>query len=84
MMAILLKNKDLADNHTFTDLLNSIRPYVSVPADLEEDILSCEQVQSICNLYEYHREPPSQQVVDKLEKAATRIYSLAEQVCMAL
>ena len=80
-MAILLYHNDLADNHTFSDLLKGIAEYVTVPSELNNEILALEQVQSICNLYEYHREKPSEVVVQRLLNAAVQIAGYAEKTC---
>ena len=80
-MAVLLYHNDLADNHTFSDLLRSIAPYVQVPGELCDELLALEQVQSICNLYEYHREKPSEEVAERLRNVATRLCEYAGQAC---
>ena len=77
-MAILMRFNDLADNHTFSDLLDSVKRHVAIPEDLAGEILALEQVQSICNLYEYHRRPPSDLEVNRLLAAAERICDTAE------
>jgi len=80
-MALLMFNHDLADNHTFADLVHAISKYVTLEPALRDEILALEEVQSICNLYEYHRELPSDSVVVRLTDVATRIFALATQVC---
>ena len=80
-MAILLYHNDLADNHTFVDLLRSIAPYVQVPGEVHDELAALEQVQSICNLYEYHREKPSEEVVQRLLAVAVQLSRYAEQTC---
>ena len=78
-MAILLRHNDLADNHTFSDLVTSIKRHITLPDGLEEEILALEQVQSICNLYEYHREIPSDPVVSRLRRVAELLCETAEK-----
>ena len=80
-MAILLYHNDLADNHTFVDLLRSIAPYVQVPGEVHDELVALEQVQSICNLYEYHREKPAEEVVNRLLAVAVQLFRYAEQTC---
>ncbi len=51
-MAFLVSNKDLADNHTFTDLINSyerIRPF---PEELGLRLKKLELLQNLCPLAE--------------------------------
>lgn len=81
MMAILLYNHDMADNHTFTDLLNSVVRHVEIPPVIANEIAALEQVQSICNVYEYHREIPSDIVVARLASVALYIKDLATGIC---
>lgn len=81
MMAILLYNHDMADNHTFTDLLNSVVRHVEIPQVIADEIAALEQVQSICNVYEYHREIPSEIVVARLASVALFIQDLASRIC---
>jgi HEPN domain-containing protein len=77
-MAILMLYGDLADNHTFSDLLFSLKRHITIPDELSREILALEQVQSICNLYEYHRELPSDEVVQRLQLVAAQIQRMAE------
>lgn len=80
-MAILMYHNDLADNHTFSDLLRGIASFVSVPSELSNELLALEQVQSICNIYEYHREKPSEEVVQRLLNAAIQLVDYADTSC---
>ena len=80
-MAILLYHNDLADNHTFVDLLRAIAPYVQVPGEVQDELVALEQVQSICNLYEYHREKPSDEVVERLRSVAHQLCEYAGDAC---
>ena len=80
-MAILLYHNDLADNHTFIDLLRSIAPYVQISGEIHDELAALEQVQSICNLYEYHREKPSEEVVERLRNVAVLLNGHAKETC---
>jgi hypothetical protein len=81
MMAIVVQNNDLADNHTFTDLIAAVERHVALPEDLKSELLELEQVQSICSVFEYHREEPSAEVVERLRCATERIGGIAEEIC---
>ena len=81
MMAILVQKKDLADNHTFTDLIDSVERHVSLPEDLKSELLALEQVQSICSVFDYYREKPTDDVVERLKLATERIGIVAEDIC---
>lgn len=81
MMAILMYHNDMADNHTFADLVHSVSRHITITPLLCDEIVALEQVQSICNLYEYHRELPSDSVVARLTDVAVQIFALASEVC---
>jgi len=82
-MAILLFKGDLADNHTFSDLIIGVEKYVPLPQDLKETILNLEKTQTICSLYEYHREIPDDNEIAQFKNAAQEVFTLAHQVCSA-
>ncbi len=81
MMAIVVQKNDLADNHTFTDLIASVERHVPLPEDLKTELQELEQVQSICSVFEYHREEPTGEVVERLRRATERIEAVAEEIC---
>jgi len=84
MMAVIMFNGDLADNHTFGDLLHSLERHVYIPATIHDEITSLEQVQSICNVFEYHREMPSDPVVERMITAAEYMAACAKGICRSL
>lgn len=49
VMAFLMKNGDLADNHTMYDLLDALRRHVEVPQDLADDLIFLGTFQEICD-----------------------------------
>ena len=81
VMSIVMFNNDLADNHTFTDLLHAVGKYVKIEPPLHDEVIALEEVQSICNLYEYHRELPSDSVVSRMQTVAKRLYEMAGEAC---
>ncbi len=49
-MAYLMGNGDIADNHTFTDLINSYERIKPFPAELTQDLQKLERLQNLCPL----------------------------------
>lgn len=49
-MAFLVSHKDLADNHTFTDLINSYERIKPFPQDLAARLYKLEALQNLCPL----------------------------------
>jgi hypothetical protein len=81
MMAIVVRNNDMADNHTFSDLIASVERHLSLPADLKSELLELEQVQTICSVFDYYRGAPTSEVVERLRHATERLCVIAEEVC---
>ena len=49
-MAFLVANGDMADNHTFTDLINSYERIKPFPEELAERLVKLELLQNLCPL----------------------------------
>ena len=81
MMALLLFNHDMADNHTFSDLLHSVSGYVMIPGTIQDELRELEKTQTICNVYEYHRAIPTDQEVTRLTIVAEYLFELATRTC---
>lgn len=81
VMALLMYNNDMADNHTFSDLLSSVSKYVTIPVTIRDELLDLEKTQTICNVYEYHRGIPTDMVVSRLMLVAEYLIELAIQTC---
>jgi hypothetical protein len=73
LMGLLMFHGDMADNHTFQDLLYSAERHCAVPRSLREELYALENVQSICSLTNYTREDPSDEVVARLQIATWEI-----------
>lgn len=80
-MAILTQKNDLADNHTFSDMITSVERHLPIPLKLKEELIALEHVQSICNMNEYHREPPSDEDLMRMETATQLAGTFAKQTC---
>ncbi len=47
-MAFLIKNESMADNHTFTDLINSYERIKPFPQELSYRLVELEKLQNLC------------------------------------
>ncbi len=60
IMAYLMKNGDLAENHTMADLLTALkRHHGNLPFELANKLLYLDTFQEICDIDTYRREEPS-------------------------
>jgi hypothetical protein len=82
MMAILAQYNDLADNHTFSDMISSVERHIDLPTDLKDELLALESLQTICSVIEYHRAEPDDDSIARLSEACKRINSMAESLCI--
>lgn len=73
IMAFLMKNGDLADNHTMGDLLRSLQRHLSLQPDLVEKMLFLDTFQEICDLESYQIRIPA-------EDDVLTILAIGEQV----
>lgn len=81
IMAILDFHQSLPDNHTYTDLMTALETVVDVDSGLKERILKYENIQSICSIEKYHREPPTDDELIDLKAAIEAVGELAYQQC---
>lgn len=83
VMAILDYHNSLPFNHTFTDLVFSLERVVPVNKSLKEKILKYENIQSICSIDKYLRQPPTSSELDDLKQAVCEVGDIAHQTCCA-
>lgn len=81
-MGVLLYNKDLADNHTFQDLIDSARRVATVDDDIVEELKSYEKYQNLCPAFEgfFHHET-SWDVIDQMLGTTEKIKLWALRNC---
>jgi len=60
IMAFLMKNGDLADNHTMGDLLRSLQRHLSLQPELVEKMIFLDTFQEICDLESYQIRIPGE------------------------
>lgn len=61
IMAFLMKNGDLADNHTMVDMVRSMERHMNLNPDLVEKLLFLDQFQEICDLDNYSVRVPAEE-----------------------
>ena len=66
IMAFLMKNGDLAENHTMADLLRALQLHLGDIPDLAEKLLYLDTFQEICSLDNFTIHIPSEEDVVKM------------------
>lgn len=66
IMAFLMKNGDLAENHTMADLLRALQLHLGNIPGLEEKLLYLDSFQEICSLENFTIQIPSEEDVVKM------------------
>lgn len=66
IMAFLMKNGDLAENHTMADLLRALQLHLGELPDLTEKLLYLDSFQEICSLDNFILHIPCEQDVVKM------------------
>ena len=66
IMAFLMKNGDLAENHTMADLVRALRPHLGEIPELEEKLLYLDTFQEICSLENFTIQLPTEEDVVKM------------------
>lgn len=64
IMAYLMKNGDLADNHTMGDLLSALERHAGRQPDLTEKLAYLDSFQEICALDSFTVKKPTQQDIE--------------------
>ena len=77
IMAFLMKNGDLAENHTMADLLRALQLHLGEVPELAEKLLYLNDFQEICDLDEYTIRIPT-------EADVIRFLAIGEEVRVAL
>jgi hypothetical protein len=81
-MGILVFKGDMADNHTFSDLIDSVERFMSLPADFVRRLKELETYQDICPVFEgYTRKEMDDNVIKELLCVATETKQMALEFC---
>jgi hypothetical protein len=82
IMSIVDFHHTLPDNHTYTDLIDSLESVMQIDQELKQRILKYENIQSICSIDKYYRESPTEEQLDDLFGAIVQLSELAHGVCV--
>lgn len=77
IMAFLMKNGDLAENHTMTDLVAALSRHLErMPEELAEKLHYLDSFQDICDLEDYRRTPPTRQELSTILSTGFEVQAL--------
>jgi HEPN domain len=76
IMAFLMKNGDLADNHTMSDLLRALQLHLGEIPDLADKLLYMNDFQEICDLDQFTIRIPSEGDVIKFLAIGEEVRSI--------
>lgn len=74
IMAFLMKNGDLADNHTMGDLLRSLQRHMNLHPELVEQMLFLDSFQEICDLESYQISIPGEDDILTILATGERVH----------
>jgi hypothetical protein len=78
-MAIFTHRGLLPQNHTMSDFVAEVKPFMLLPEDLEKSLLYFDSLQSICSIYDFTIIKPKPEDVPRFMDAIDRVAQLAEQ-----
>ncbi len=76
IMAFLMKNGDLAENHTLGDLANALERHTGEIPDLRKKLEFLDTFQDICDLEETHYIQPNQEQISTIIEIGIEIQRL--------
>lgn len=83
MGALMAKGK-LADNHTFTDLIDAANQVGGIDADIAEKLRKFESYQNICPVFAgYHRTEPPAEAIPEMITTAEAVQAWAQRMIAA-
>lgn len=82
IMAFLMKNGDLAENHTMGDLHRALTRHLGHEQSLEEKLMFLDTFQEICDLDEYNIRIPTADDVEKILSIGEDIRTLLMPLLM--
>ncbi len=81
-MGILDYFKDLADNHTFSDLVYCIEKHISIDPDLKSRILKLELYQRICSFSDFVISQADKDVNSEFSEVLIEFGDFARRICL--
>ena len=76
IMAFLMKNGDLAENHTMADMLRALQLHLGEVPDLAEKLLYLDTFQEICDLDEFTVHSPTDTEITQILAIGQEVRSL--------
>ena len=84
VMAALMAKEKLADNHTFTDLIDATKQVGEIDAEIADQLRKFEGYQNICPVFAgYHRAEPPKEAIPEMIETAQAVKSWAEKIIAA-
>lgn len=84
IMGALMAKGNLADNHTFTDLIHATKQIGEIDKDIADQLRKFESYQNICPVFAgYHRTAPSPEAIIEMIATAEAVKAWAEQTIAA-
>jgi hypothetical protein len=78
-MSIFLRRGTLPRNHTMGDLVDELKTFLPLPADLEKSLLYFDSLQQICSVDDFKITKPGPEDVPAFLDAIDRVALLAER-----
>lgn len=84
IMAALMANGQLADNHTFTDLIDATKQIGEIDEAIADQLRKFESYQNICPVFAgYHRTEPPDEAIPEMIATAEAVQLWAEKMIAA-
>ena len=84
VMGALMANGKLADNHTFTDLIDAANQVGGIDDAIADQLRKFESYQNICPVFAgYHRTEPPAEAIPEMITTAEAVQAWAEQLIAA-
>ena len=84
IMAALMSKGQLADNHTFTDLIDATRQIGEIDGAIADRLRKFESYQNICPVFAgYHRTEPPAEAIPEMIATAEAVQDWAERMIAA-
>ncbi len=75
IMAVLMKNGDLAENHTMGDLLNALERHIGKDPEIAEKLQFLDTFQEICDMDSFIVKQPSAQETARIIRIGTELHT---------
>ena len=84
VMGALMAKGQLADNHTFTDLIEATRQIGEIDKSIADSLRKFESYQNICPVFAgYHRAEPPTEAIPEMIATAEAVQAWAEKMIAA-